>query len=579
MGYPVTQQSTMPSATGTSRPATFDVIVVGSGASGGWVAKRLAEAGIKVALLEAGKKQDDSSFSEHMSPFDLKYRDKAPELIRRTRPKQKDCYACMEYNYHWFANDLEEPYTTPADKPFSWQGRLRVVGGRTNVWGRQSYRYSQQDLKSKSFDGFGEDWPIDYKDLVPYYETVEDYVGIQGMIENVPELPDSKFHSPMPMTCTETQLRTRVKQKLGRTITIGRSANITKPINGRQACHYCGPCERGCVTHSYFNAAFTTVADALQSGNCTLITDAMVYKVLMDPDTTKAKGVLYIDRVTREPKEVYARNVVLCAQALESARILLNSSTPQQSNGLANSSGVLGHYLMDHLWVAGGASGDFPDAPAPSMSLSAPRRPTGLYAIRFRNTVNGPRSKEFLRGYGFQGGGNMSFNWNAPGFGAAYKRALMQGVNSIGLVGFGEVLPRYENLVEIDPEGTVDAWGIPVLKITMGWSENEMNMIPDMATSAAEMLEAAGARNIRPFQVKDRIPGYGIHEMGVARMGTDPKTSVLNQFCQAHDVKNLFVMDAASFPSGACQNPTLTIMALAVRSTDYMMEQMKQGTL
>jgi choline dehydrogenase-like flavoprotein len=557
----------------------FDVIVVGSGASGGWAAKRLSEAGIKVALLEAGKAHGDQDFTEHTPQFDLKYRDKAPELIRRTRPRQKDCYACMEYNYQWFANDLEEPYTTPDGKPFSWQGRMRVVGGRTNVWGRQSYRLSQQDLKGKSFDGYGEDWPLNYEDLVPYYEIVEDYVGIQGQAENVPELPDSRFHPGMAMSCAEMRLRTRVKQKLGRTITIGRSANITKPINGRAACHYCGPCERGCVTHSYFNSAFTTVADALKTGNCTLVTDAMVYKVLTDTDSGKATGVLYIDRKTRQAKEVYARNVVLCAQALESVRILLNSANRQSPNGLANTSGALGHYLMDHLWVAGGGSGEFPDVPAPKPSLNAPRRPTGLYTIRFRNTANGPREKDFIRGYGFQGGGSLGFNFGAPGFGAAYKQNLQQAVNSVGFAGFGEVLARFENMVELDPTGVVDAYGIPVLRVSMSWSENEQTMLKDMAVTAGEMLEAAGAKNIRTFSVPNRIPGYGIHEMGIARMGADPKTSVLNQFCQSHDVKNLFVMDASCFVSSACQNPTLTIMALAVRSSDYMMEQMKTGTL
>jgi choline dehydrogenase-like flavoprotein len=555
------------------------VIVVGSGASGGWAAKRLTEAGMKVALVEAGKKQDDSAFSEHKAPFELKYRSRNDEMIRRTRPRQKDCYACTDRNVDWFVNDIEEPYTTPDDKPFSWQGRMRVVGGRTNVWGRQSYRLSEQDLKGKSFDGHGDDWPLSYSDLVPYYEMVEDYVGISGQAENVPELPDSKFHPAMPMSCAETQLRTRVKEKLGRTVTIGRVANITRPINGRAPCHYCGPCEFGCVTHSYFNSAFTTVPDAIKTGNCTLITDAMVYKVLMDPETNKATGILYIDRKTRAAREVRARAVILAAQTLESTRILLNSATPQYTNGLANSSGVLGHYLMDHLWVAGGAGGEFPDAPAPKPSLSLPRRPNGLYTIRFRNTIDGPRSKDFLRGYGFQGGGSQNFNFNAPGFGDAYKSAVQNAVNSIALVGFGEMLANYDNFVELDPTGLVDVYGIPVLKISIAWGENEKKMIPDMAASAAEMMEAAGAKNITPFQVPGRVPGYGIHEMGLARMGGDPKTSVLNQFCQSHDVKNLFVTDASCFVSGGCQNPTLTIMALTVRSCDYLMDEMKKGNV
>ena len=552
----------------------FDVIVVGSGASGGWAAKRLSEAGIKVALLEAGKPQGDKDFTEHVPAYDLKYRDKASDLMRRTRPKQRDCYACREWNYKWFANDLDEPYTNPDDKPFSWQGRTRVVGGRTNVWGRQSYRLSEQDLKGKSFDGYGEDWPLSYKDLVPYYELVEDYVGITGQAENVPELPDSKFHPAMPMSCAEMQLRTRVKEKLGWTVTIGRAANITKPINGRAPCHYCGPCEQGCATHSYFNSAFTTVADALKSGNTTLITDAMVYKVLTDPSTHKATGVMYIDRVTREVKEVKARAVLLCAQALESTRILLNSA----EGGLANSSGVLGHYLMDHLWVTGGAGGEFPDVPAPAPSLGGPRRPTGIYGIRMKNTINGPRHKDYIRGFGFQGGGSTSFNMNAPGYGHAFKKGVLDPVTSVNLVGFGEALARFDNFVAIDPN-VVDIFGIPALRINMSWGENDKKMIPDMAVTAAQMMEAAGAKNIRQFTFANRIPGFGIHEMGTARMGSDGKTSVLNQYLQTHDISNLYVMDASSFVSGGCQNPTLTIMALAVRGCDYLMEEMKKGNV
>ena len=552
----------------------FDVIVVGSGASGGWAAKRLSEAGIKVALLEAGKPQGDADFNEHVPAFGLTYRDRASDWIRRTRPVQRDCYACREWNYKWFANDLEEPYTTPDGKPFSWQGRLRVVGGRTNVWARQSYRFSEQDLHGKSFDGYGEDWPLSYRDLAPYYDIVEDYVGISGQAENVPELPDGHFHPAMPMSCAETQLRTRVKSKLGWTVTIGRSANITRPLNGRRACHYCGPCEHGCATHSYFNAAFTTVADALRSGNTTLITNAMVYRVLTDASTHKATGVMYIDRVTREVREVRARAVLLGAQALESTRILLNSA----EGGLANSSGVLGHYLMDHTWVAGGAGGEFPDAPAPKPSLGAPIRPNGLYSIRMKNTLNGPREKNYLRGFGFQGGGSTTFRMNAPGYGEAYKRAVLDPLTSIRLNGFGEVLPRFDNFVEIDRH-VVDKFGIPVLRITMTWGENEKAMIPDMAVTAAQMLEAAGARNVQTFTVPDRIPGYGIHEMGTARMGRDPKTSVLNEFLQTHDIANLYVLDASSFVSSACQNPTLTIMALSVRGCDHLMAEMKRGNV
>jgi choline dehydrogenase-like flavoprotein len=566
-------------AQGRQDPAgkRFDVLVIGSGASGGWVAKQLTEAGVQVALLDAGRAHTPKDHREHGRAFDLKYRDRAPDLIRRTRPTQKDCYACTEYNYDWFVNDLEEPYTTPDGKPFSWQGRMRIVGGRTNVWGRQSYRLSEQDFKAASFDGYGDDWPLGYADLAPYYDRVEDYVGITGMAEGVEELPDGRFHPPMGLSCAEMRLRARVKEKLGWTVTLGRAANLTKPINGRAPCHYCGPCERGCATKSYFNAAFTTVADALATGRCTLITNAMVSRVLMDAERNRATGVMYIDRVTRQAREVYGRVVVVCAQALESTRLLFNSATPQHSNGLGNSSGVLGKYLQDHLWVAGGANGEFPDLPQ-SPSLDGPHRPDGIYVIRFRNTKNGPRYKKFLRGYGFQGRSSAAFNFRAPGFGEAFKKGVREAVTSLGLSGFGEALARRENYVEIDPN-VVDIYGIPALRIHMTWSDNEKAMIPDMAESAAQMLEAAGAKNIRPWTVPNRVPGMGIHEVGTARMGNDPKTSVLNQFQQTHDVSNLFVMDGACFVSSGCQNPTLTIMALALRSTDYLMEEMKRGNL
>jgi choline dehydrogenase-like flavoprotein len=557
---------------------SYDVLVVGSGASGGWAAKRLAEAGVKVALVDAGRPLRLTDLNEHAAAFELPYREVAPEVVRRTRPTQKECYACTERNYDWFCNDLEEPYTTAEGKPFSWQGRMRVTGGRTVVWGRQSYRMGDLDFKAASHDGFGEDWPLSYADLVPYYDLVEDYVGISGLAENLYELPDSRFLPAMPFKCAEARLRERVKSRLGWTVTIGRVANVTRSLNGRAPCHYCGPCYWGCITNSYFNSAFTTVADALATGNCTHVPNAMVYKVLTDGDTNRASGLVYVDRVTREAREIRGRVVVLCAQALESARILLNSKNAQNPGGLGNSSGVLGHYLMDHLWVAGGATGEFPGLEE-KPSLDGPNRPNGIYVARFRNTKAGPPSKKFLRGYGFQGGQTTGFSLDAPGFGDDYKRAVKNPASSVGLRGFGECLPYFENYVEIDPSGQVDAFGIPILKIHMGWGDNERNMIPDMAESAAEMMEAAGAKRIEPFAHTDRVPGFGIHELGVARMGSNPKASVLNPYQQAHDVRNLFVMDGAGFTSGACQNPTLTIMALAVRSSDYLLGEMRRGNL
>jgi choline dehydrogenase-like flavoprotein len=379
----------------------------------------------------------------------------------------------------------------------------------------------------------------------------------------------------MAMTCQEIQFRNRSKEKLGRTVTPARTANLTKPINGRASCHYCGPCERGCVTHSYFNSAFTTVPDALHSGNCTLISNALVHKVLMDNDRNRATGVMYVDRNTHESHEVHARTVLLCAQAQESVRILLNSADVRRPNGLANSSGVVGHYFTAHVRSAGG-SGDFPSFGA-KPTLNGPTRPTGIYVPRFRNTMKGPASKDFLRGYGFEGGSSVDFNWGAQGFGEAYKQALLEPQVGIYLTGFGEILPRWDNFVEIDKE-VKDAYGIPVLRISMSDGDNERAMIKDMAASAGEMLEASGAKNVKTY-AHPSAPRWAVHEGGIARMGNNPKTSVLNQFQQAHDVQNLFVLDAAGFTSNPCQNPTLTIMALCVRSCDYLMGEMKRGNL
>jgi choline dehydrogenase-like flavoprotein len=418
---------------------------------------------------------------------------------------------------------------------------------------------SDLDFKAASHDGFGDDWPVSYADMVPYYEKVERYVGISGRAENLSQLPDSVFLPPMEMTCAEHHFRKSVRDQFGRTVTIGRVAILTKNHNGRAACHYCGPCERGCSTNSYFASPWTTIADAQKSGRLTLITDAVAARVTMNE--RKARGIEYIDRATRNVREVRGRILLLCASTLESTRLLLNS-------GIANSSGVLGCYLMDHIFQ-GGARGDMPMIETKPWA-GMPRRPNGIYIPRFRN-VKEKMTNGFIRGYGFQGGGTTSFDFEAPGYGAAYKEAVRKGRTSLAISLWGECLGHKENRVEID-RGKVDAWGIPILKINMEWSDNEKKLWHDGRAEAAAMLEAAGAKNIT-LTGQFSTPGFCIHEVGTARMGNDPKTSVLNRYCQSHDVENLFVTDGAAWVSIGCANPTLTMMALTVRACDYIVRE------
>ncbi|PYV84179.1 MAG: GMC family oxidoreductase [Acidobacteria bacterium] len=550
----------------------FDVIVVGSGATGGWAAKELTEAGLRVALVEAGRNLvPEKDFTEHVLPYQVKYRGRSPEIIR-TRPIQSRCYACMEYNYEWFVNDHENPYTTPPDKPFNWF-RLRILGGRSLVWGRQSYRLSDLDFKAASRDGYGDDWPISYAELAPWYDKVEQFVGISGAAEGMPQLHDSKFLPPMPMTCGEIMLRKAVKEKFGRVVTIGRAAHLTVPLNGRAPCHYCGPCERGCISQSYFNSPSTTIAAARATGRLTLITDAVVSQVTTDLSTGRARGIRYVHRVTRDNRELRGKIVILCAQSLESTRILFNSATRQFPNGLVNSSGVLGHYLMDHV-TGFGASGIMPMLETRPWA-GPPRRPNGIYLMRFRNVTD--RHPNFIRGYGYQGGSHAQFSFEAEGFGKQFKEQVKRGEWGISLGGFGECLARWDNYCELD-KTLVDAWGIPALRISASYGENELKMGEDMAVAAAEMLETSGAKNIRLQNIIDPF-GHAIHEVGTARMGNDPKKSVLNKYCQAHDVKNLFVMDGSCYVSSACQNPTLTMMAIVCHSCSYVIAQLKKGEI
>ena len=534
---------------------TFDAIVVGSGATGGWAAKELTEAGMKVALLEAGPKITQKDFTEHLQPWQMPYLGINYKLLRE-RPIQGLCYACTEYNYKWFVSDVDNPYIQ--EKPFYWI-RQRVLGGRSNSWGRQSYRMSDLDFKAASHDGYGDDWPISHDELRPYYEKVEKYVGISGQAEGLPQLPDSVFQPPMQMSCTELELRKSSKARFNRTVTIGRTAILTKAHNGRQACHYCGPCERGCSTNSYFASPWTTIADAQKTGRMTLLTDAVAARIVAK--NGKATGIEYIDRTSRHVRQVRGKIVILCASTMESTRLLLNS-------GLCNNNDALGHYLMDHIY-GGGATGDMPQIKGEAWS-GMPRRPNGIYVPRFRN-VKEKATNGFIRGYGYQGGGSVNFQFGAPGIGKEYKEAVRNGMASISLGLWGECLARRDNRVEID-KNKVDAWGIPVLKVNCDWGDNDKKLWQDGREQAAAMIEAAGGKNVR-LTGQHSVPGFCIHEIGTARMGNNPRTSVVNKYAQAHDVDNIFVTDGACWVSSGCQNPTLTMMAITVRACDYIVRE------
>ncbi len=538
-----------------TRPPQFvyDAVVIGSGATGGWAAKRLTEAGMQVALVEAGRRIQPSEFTEHKPSWQLPYLGHSP-LVAETRPIQSTCPSCTEYNYKWFVNDHQNPYTQ--EKPFTWI-RMRVLGGRTLSWGRQAYRFSDLDFKAATHDGYGDNWPIDYRELAPYYNLVESYIGVSGQREGLPQLPDGPFLPPMKFTCGEEVFKREVESKLGRRVTIGRAAILTQPHNGRPACHYCGPCHRGCITKSYFNSPATTLAR--RRPDASHLPDAVASRLIMKDG--KASAVAYVDSAKRELHQLRGKLIVLCASSLESVRLMLNSS-------ICNSSGVLGQYLLDNMF-RGGADGFVPAGKASPWS-GAPARPNGIYIPRFRN-VTEKETNGFIRGYGYQGGCTPSFNFAAPGIGASYKNAVRDGYWGMRLNLYTECLARKENRVEIDRSRT-DAWGVPILKMNMSWSDNEMKMFADAQHEAQAMLKAAGAQNIKLYDERSK-PGAAIHETGGARMGDDRRTSVLNRYNQTHDVENLFVTDGSCFVSNACVNPTLTMMAITVRACDYILKE------
>lgn len=563
-----------------SKTYDFDAIVIGSGMTGGWAAKELTEKGLKVLVLERGKELRHSVdyLGEHAPDWKLPYQGKRPrQLYQEEYPIQSTSYAFSEATRQFFINDKNNPYAQDDGKPFDWM-RADVVGGRSLLWGRQTYRWGEQDFQANALDGHGIPWPIGYKDIAPWYSYVEKFAGISGEALGLDELPDSEFLPPMGMHKIEETIKGRLKKKAPDVhMTIGRVAVLTQDHKGRAACHYCGPCHRGCSTGSYFSSQSSTLPAARATGNLTLRPNSLVEKLVYDNQSKSIREVRVIDSETGERLVFRSRIVFLCASTAASTQVLMHSQSEAFPNGLGNRSGALGHYLMDHaLGVAG--MGIFLDD---MDSYWYGNRPNGTYIPRFRN-LQGQPQHDFLRGYGYQAHA-LRMNWqssfNKKGFGADLKDSLRKpGPWVWALAAFAECLPDKRNRLYLHPTKK-DQFGLPQVAFDATWRDNEHKLWADAVNQSDRIMKAAGAVfSIKQEKIEANM-GAGIHEMGTARMGNDPNEAVLNAHNQVHGVPNLFVTDGSCMTSSSCVNPSLTYMALTARACDFAVKQMAEGII
>ena len=555
----------------------FDAIIVGSGISGGWAAKELAEKGLKVVMLERGRNIEHVKdyVNANKERWEYPHRGSATQQMKDDYPVLRRDYPLNEETKGMWANEKESPYVE--DKRFDWY-RGYHVGGRSLLWGRQSYRWNKWDFEANGKEGIGTDWPIRYEDLAPWYSHVEKFAGIQGTREGLDVLPDGEFLPGMDMNVVEKDVAAKIKTHYDgqRHMFIGRSANITqpKPEQNRTNCQYRNRCWLGCPFGAYFSTQSATLPAAMKTGNLTLESDKIVTKIIYDKDKKKATGVEVIDANTNKTYQYTAKVIFVCASSFNSTWLLMNSATDIWPDGLGSSSGELGHNVMDHHFRIG-ASGTvegFED------KYEYGRRPTGIYVPRFRNIYNDKR--DYLRGFGYQGGAGRGRGVEIAemSFGAALKESLTEpGSWNINLTAFGEMLPDHANRIYLN-KTVKDKWGLPVLAMDVEMKENELKMRKDMGPDAAEMLEAAGVKKVSQYD-SGYAPGMGIHEMGTARMGRDPKSSVLNGNNQVWDAPNVFVTDGASMASASCVNPSLTYMALTARAAEFAVQELKKGNL